>query len=491
MQQVRRAFVMATLGQYLRLVIGFAMIAAVSRLMTPAEVGLSAIGLGVSMIVFSLREFVSCDFLIQLDRVEREDVRTAMTVMVGFTITLSLALLITSPWITHFYGEIELQDFLLVAIAAALAECISLPHISLLRRDMQFGMVTLVDTARTTAAAVATILFAWYGWSAMSFAIGSLIGSVAATGLAIFLRQCWWSFKPSLRSLPAIIEFGRYRGATSVADRAYDSLPPIILGAVMPSAGVGSYNRAIAVSNLPDRLILGSVFAVSFPALSAGVRAGLDLRKSYLRALSFITVIYWPALVLVAILVRPIVDLVLGGNWDDVVPIARILTLASIFWFPVILTSPLLIALGANRSAFLYNAVSRAISAVILGIASVFGLMAVALSQFITLPFQSVLAVLFVRRYVTFGWRDMWNAVLPSALVTLASAVGPLAIAADNGFTFEFSPGEAAISVGLAIVGWFAGLKLTGHPFLNEITGFMGDSLRGMRLGTRGHASAE
>lgn len=481
MKHLRRAFVMATLGQYLRLVVGLVMIAIVSRLITPAEVGLATIGLGVSMIVFSLREFVTSDFLIQLDTIERHDVRTAMTVTVAFNCALALALLAASPWIAGFYNDASLETFLIVTIIAALVECLSSPNSALIRRDMQFGLVTLIDTTRMTVTAVTTITFAYYGWSAMSFAAGSLFGSFTVASLTLLARPSWWSFIPSLKSLPAMIEFGRYKGATSVVDRAYDSLPPMILGSVLPPAVVGNYSRAVTISGLADRLVLSSVFSVSFPALAAGVRGGLDLRKSYLRALSFITVIYWPALLMVAILADPIVRFALGGNWDDVVPIARLMTLASVFWFPVVLTSPLLIALGANRSAFIFNLFSRAVSAVILGTASFFGLMAIALSQFVSLPFQTIVALLFVRHYVKFSWRDLWNAVLPSGLATVTTIIGPLAMAADSGFRFEFSTAETVIACILAAIGWAAGLKLTHHPFLGEIIGFLGDNGRGIR----------
>lgn len=471
MQHVRRAFLMATLGQYLSIIISLALIAVMSRLMSPAEIGLSVIGLSVTMLVFSLREFVTSDFLIQLDTVKRRDVRTARTVMMCFTCLLGAILFLASPWLSSFYDNATLRPFLALTIAAAIIESIATPNLALIRRDMQFGTITLIDTVRLSVNAFGTIGFALLGWGFISFAAGALAASIASTALALFSRQIWWSFGPSLASFRAVAEFGRYRGATNVVDRFYDSLPMMVLGSIMSSAAVGSYNRSITISNLPDRLVLSSVFSVAFPALAAGVRDKIDVEKSYLHALGFITVVYWPALLMVAIIADPIVHIVLGEGWDNVVPLARLLALASVFFFPVVLTYPLLIALNANGSAFAFNMISRSSAAVILCGASFFGLTAIAASQFISLPLQMVLCFVFVRRYVPFKWRDLYAALMPSGLVCLATIAGPIIIAFRLGFRFDFSLPETALVCILAVFGWFIGLKVTRHPFLVEVRG--------------------
>jgi O-antigen/teichoic acid export membrane protein len=481
MKHVRRAFLMATLGQYLSIVVSLALIAVMSRLMTPAEIGLSVIGLGVTTVVFSLREFVTSDFLIQLGTVERHDVRTARTVMSCITGVLGLALLLASPWLAGFYDNGTLKLFLALTIAAAIIDGLASPNLALIRRDMEFGTVTLIDTVRLSVNAIATIGFAMLQWGFISFAAAALVASIVSTSLALMSRQIWWSFRPSFKSFRVIAEFGRYRGATNVVDRFYDSLPMMILGSIMSSAAVGSYSRAVTISNLPDRLVLSSVFSVAFPALAAGVRSQIDVKKSYLHSLGFITVVYWPALLMVTILADPIVRMALGDGWGEVIPLARLLTLSSVFFFPVVLTYPLLMALNANRSAFAYNMISRSASAAILCAASFFGVTAIAMSQFISLPMQMVLCFIFVRRYVTFAWRDLFEAILPSGLISLATIAGPIAAAAFLGFRFDFTLPETALICILGIIGWLVGLKATHHPFLDEISTVLNGCARRIR----------
>lgn len=472
---------MATLGQYLALVIGFVTIAVVSHLMTPGEIGLSVIGASVVTMIFSLREFATSDFLIQLDTVEPHDVRTAMTVMIVLTVLLSAALLAGVPWLSGFYDSEILRPFLVLMILATAIESVTFPGMALLRREMSFGRITVIKTAAALANTAATILFAVLGWGVVSFGIGAVAGSVTAAALTLLVRPDWWSFRPSLRSLAAVSEFGRYKGATNVVDRFYDALPQIVLGSIMPSAAVGKYSRAVTISGLADRLVLSAVFTVAFPALAAAVREKMDIRKSYLRAISFVTVVYWPALMMLAFLITPICDLLLGAGWDEVIPVARLLALSAVFWFPVILTYPVLIGLGANRAAFTFNIVSRSLSAAIICGAGFFGLMAIAYSQFFALPLQMMLALIYVRRKVYFAWRDFLAVLWPSFLVTACTLAGPAAAAAWLGFRLDFS-GLEAISISLlGGAGWLAGLLLTAHPFRGEILAAMGDGGRLLR----------
>lgn len=79
----------------------------------------------------------------------------------------------------------------------------------------------------------------------------------------------------------------------------------------MTPTAVAIYNRANTVCSIPDRIFLSAIFSFAFPALAAEVREGGDVRRSYLRALSYITVLYWPSLIMVAILADPIVRLAL------------------------------------------------------------------------------------------------------------------------------------------------------------------------------------
>src|SRR5690606_21823420 len=97
MSGIRRALFFSSAERYIGMAVSFASIAAVSRLLTPTEVGTAAIGTALITICISLREFAACGFLIQGQEVTRADVRTAFTVQFCLTAVISAALLILAP----------------------------------------------------------------------------------------------------------------------------------------------------------------------------------------------------------------------------------------------------------------------------------------------------------------------------------------------------------------------------------------------------------
>ena len=147
-------------------------------------------------------------------------------------------------------------------------------------------------------------------------------------------------------------------------------------------AAVGLFNRANVVCGLPDKILLSAIFSVAFPAFAAESQsAERSVKDAYLKIISYITALYWPAVLVVAILAHPIVHVALGQAWDAASSACANPVVAAIFWFPNILTFPVLVALGANREAFRANFIGRGMSIIVICTASFFGLYALVLKS--------------------------------------------------------------------------------------------------------------
>lgn len=469
MSGIRRALFFSSGERYIGMLVGFASVAAVSRLLTPTEIGTAAIGTALIAISISLKEFAASGFLIQGKEATAVDVRTAFTVQFGLTLLIAGALLLLAPYFAAFYREPRLAAFVEVVAIALLIDTFAAPITSLLRRELAFGILATINIASLSVSAVVTIGLAAAGFSFMSLAWAWPAATLTTVVLSLSYRPHIWMYRPTLASWRRAVAFGRYNGAMTVLNRLYEGLPQMVLGRILPLEAVGLYNRAMVVSNIPDKFLLAGVFNVAFPALAVEVRAGRSLEQPLLKAYCYITVFYWPALILLGLLAYPLVRLALGDQWSAAVPLVQIIALASLSWFPGVLNQPVLLALGAMRDAFLANLVALPISAVVLSAASSFGVEAMAASQLFTTPFQVLVALAFIRRHVPFGWLEMAAALRSSALVTLCSVVPVVAVIALAGFELDLSIGLAAVAGGLGACGWMIGIRLTRHPVGLEI----------------------
>ncbi len=469
MSGIRRAFFFASLERYICLVVSLATIAIVSRLLTPIEVGASAIGTALMTIAISLREFAGSGFLIQNTEVSREDVRTAFTLQLVLTLPIAAAVVLVAPRFAGLYREPMLVDFVRVTATTLILDTFASPITSLLRRDLAFGTLAIINVATLCFSALVTVGLAASGFSFMSVAWAWLAATLTTMTLSIAYRPDLGIFRPSLEAWRRALAFGGYHGAITVLNRLYEGLPQLVLGRFLPLGMVGFYNRAIMISSLADKLILAGVFNVAFPALAAEARAGRNLKQSLLKAFCYITVFYWPALVLMGLLAHPLVRLVLGAQWDAVVPLVQMMTVATLVWFPVVLAQPLLLAVGAMRHAFLSNLIALPLSALVLCAASSFGVEATAASQLVTSPFQMYVVLRFVRRHVPFTWTEFAVALRPSAVVSICSILPLLPVIGLTGFDLHLSVPLAVVAGGLSVCGWVVGIRLTGHPIGAEI----------------------
>jgi O-antigen/teichoic acid export membrane protein len=469
MSKIRRAVIFSTGQRYLAMVVNFGTMVIVSRLLTPAEIGVSAAATAIIAIAYSVREFATADFLVAQKELTRAHVRTAFTVMLLLTIAISSVLLLSARWIAAAYNESGLSPYIRLVAISILFQIFVAPIITLLRREMAFDRVAMIDMTNAAVNAAVTISLASIGFGYMSFAWGLLSAAVASAVLALYVRPDIWIFRPLLHEWRAMLRFGGYHGTNVVLYQLFDSLPVLLLGRLISFDALGLFNRAMNVSRLPDKVFFGGVIPVVLPAFSAQFREQPDLKRSYLRAVEYITGIQWPALCVLSILAYPVVLILLGAQWVGVASLVQIIALGWMFSFAFELNYPLLQSIDALRDTLLRALIAWPVSAVIIIVAVFFGLTAVALSYWITIPLQAFIAFHFVRRHINFSWRELLGAMQKSAIVTITSAAGPLAVVALSRVYFDISVTQAIIAAPLSVMGWLGGLLITKHPLLSEI----------------------
>jgi len=469
MSAIRRAMLITLGERYFALVVNFVTIALVSRLLTPAEIGLSVIGMAIVGFVLAAREFASPNFLIQHQNLTLDEVRKAFAVMLLLTLAVTLLLAAAAPAIAWAYDDARLVPYLQVVSASIMVELISVPVISLLRREMAFGKVALINVSSAGTATITTVVLALAGFSYMSFAWAWLTSAGVGAILALHLQSDWRIFRPSFGGWRGMLRFGGYNGAGVLLHRVYESLPYLVLGRILSLDAAAYFSRGVMLCQLPDKLYLQGVVSVILPAFSAHIREGRTLREPYLRAVALITGIQWPALVVLALLAQPAVQILFGSQWYGVVPLVQVMAIAAMFSFSFELNYPVLVSMGAVRDSFIRGLLIWPASALIITVFAFFGLKAVAYGMLVVVPFQAFVSLQIIRRHVAIAWTDIAEALWRSLVVAGASAVGPVLVMAFVGFSSELPIWEAALALGLAGAGWLAGLLLTRHALLGEI----------------------
>ena len=468
MNSVRRALIYTTADRYFGLAVNFGLTMVVSRLLTPSEIGISVTGSAVVGLALSLREFSSTAFIVQRPNLSKEDVRAAFTVMLALTSLISGGILLFAPLIAHVYGEDGLGPYLRLISAALVIEVVAAPILALMRREMAFGQVALVNIAIAVSSAVTVITLTSLGFSYTSFAVAWFVSATFGSILALLLRREFWIFKPLFSNWRGVIAFGYYNGLIVMLARMYDQIPYLVLGRFLSFNAAGLFNRTLTVAQLPDKIFLASSISVVFSGFSSEARKGGDLKNHYLTALTYTTAVHWPALGVLAILAHPIVTFLYGDQWLEIVPLVRIAAIAAFFSFSYALNYCVLLAVGAIRDAFLRSLVIWPVCAILLLMAAPFGLRGMVLSLLLTVPFQALVSLFFVRRHISMTWTEFVLALWKSAAVTIGSAIGP-AVVALACYPAQIHLAAAAVAAVLSGLGWVLAIWLVKHPAMHEL----------------------
>ncbi|MGE0766453.1 MAG: oligosaccharide flippase family protein [Hyphomicrobiaceae bacterium] len=473
MINLRRAIVWASAGQYVGMAISLASVFVLARLLTPAEYGVVVLASSINSIAEAIREVAGTGYLVRENNLSVEKVRSTTTLSVLVTVLVVLAILLAAEPLAQFFAMPALTSYLGVLVFAYALGPFVHPQMALFARDLAFNRLALINLVTAIVAAGVSIGLACLGFSSLSLAWSAVATAVVSAALGCLLSRDVSIYLPSLSHWRGVLAFGSYSSATALLGKINETLPVFIVGKFLSAEALAIGQRALVLTLIPERLVFAAVGPVALPELSRRAREGEDLKVAYVGALSFISVVQWPAMIVVAILAEPLVHLLLGRQWLEVVPIVRIFSPAFLLAVPIGLQYPILVAAGAvHRLPRLLALQVLVIAAVVLATAP-FGLHAVAWGSYVVLPINAGLSLVMVHSAIVFDWRELGREAGRSAFVTLTSAAAPLVIALDV-VAIPFAstladPVRTALTVALAVAGWLAGIHISDHPMKGEL----------------------
>jgi O-antigen/teichoic acid export membrane protein len=469
MSMVRRAFLFATIERYLVMALNLAMVPILSRLMGPTEFGVSVLGLAALMIADVVRDFGGTAYIVQQKELTLPKIQTVFTISLILTGVMAAALFVLAKPVADFYRTDGLAYYLRVVAACYLFGPIVTPIHALQRRDMEFGTIATITAISTVTNVVTTIALAYVGFSYMSFAWANLVSGAVGAFMGLYFRPEFSVFRVTLAEWRNIIRFGRYDALSNALSALWDFVPYLVLGRVLDPQAVGLYQRAVTIANLPRRTLLGGVAAIILSTMSMKIREGEEAKQSYFKAIRLVTALHWPSLIAIVLLAYPIVSILLGSRWLEVVPIVQVVCLALMLNYSVVVTYSTLLSIGQARDAAIQFLIVVPLSTVVVYIAAQHGLPAVAASMFITVSLDAAVATYFLRRHLHFTFGELVVQLRASFLVAAVTAIGPLSAIALNGFDMRLGLVSGSLAAAIAGAGWLCALYLTDHPLFFEI----------------------
>lgn len=460
----RRSFAMSFAEKYALLTLNTGGTMVLARLLTPAEVGLYAIGAVLAGLAQVLRDFGVGAWLVQEKLLTREKMRAALGVSLLVGWSLAAVVYGASGPVATFYGAPQLQavlqllamNFVLLPFSALAMPC--------LRRQLRFGAILVINLTQTCVQLGCAIWLAWRGFGHLSLVWGAVAGTATVVLATLACRPRDLPWLPGWRGMRSVWRFGLVATGGTVIDEAGVAAPDLVIGKLIGVAGVGIFGKAMGVVNVFNQLVTAAVSPVIFPLFSAQARHGADLRQAYLTTASYMTALAWPFFGCMALLAPAVVRVLYGPQWDAAAPLIRIICLASALYSVFSMARYLFVAMGEVGAQARLDATAVPVRIAALLLAAPFGLFWVAWAVVAGAVFRCWLTYRLLSRLNGVHWRQLGAGCGKSAMVSVVTiATCALALAWVDG------TGERLLAgAGSALLAWLSAVVLVRHEVGTE-----------------------
>lgn len=299
--------------------------ALMSRLLTPADFGLVAMA-GVVMSFGSYFAQMGLEqALVQRSELSDDDIRVAFTVSVLLGVVATTLLWFVAPLVPLYFHNPHVVPILRVMAVSLLITGLSATAISLLKRRMAFETLSKMEVASFVIAYGAVGL----GMAFRGYGVWSLLGATI-TQASLLCILAYWNVRHSIRPLfswqvfQPLFAFGGRVSVISFLEFLGANLDQLFIGRLLGVRMVGIYNRAFMLVYLPIHNMTTSIARVLLPAFSTLQNDRPRLSQAYLTILSLTSYIVLPTCVGIAAAAGPLVQVMLGDQWAEAVPIVQI-----------------------------------------------------------------------------------------------------------------------------------------------------------------------
>ena len=465
----RRALSFMFGQRFVTLVFNFGSTIILARLLTPTEIGIFSVAAGLLALANMLRDFGVSEFLVQEPLLDKAMVRTVFTMNLAIAWFLGVLVFASSHAIGDFYADPAIGRVLKVMSIPFFLLPFGTTTNALLKREMEFGKLAMIHTGGSIARSLVKVLLALSGFSYMSLAWGSVAGVL----LTVVGFIVWgWRYRVTGLSFAhwrRVLHFGSNRTISDVAAQLGSQSPNLIIGKMLGMDGAGLYSRGYGLVSMFRTNFNSAIETVAFPAFAREHRDYARAPQLFLKALVYVTGISWPFFAAGVILAHPIINIMFGDQWDAAVPLTRWLCGAAMVGTLIYQCNGFLVALGRVRTVTRVEVQYQLARVGITVAAAFYGLEAVAAVQVLVYAFAVVLYYGQMRVYEVLAMRTVIRALAPSAVVTLATCVVPVAVVLTPNFLARHMFAAFAVAFIGGCAGWLLAIVFTRHPLWDEL----------------------
>jgi O-antigen/teichoic acid export membrane protein len=287
-----------------------------ARIISPEDFGLVAIATSIIGYFLIFIDLGLTDAVIQQDYINNKQINTLFWINQAFNLIIALIIIALSPLLTWIFKETQLFWILVILSSGFIISSFSMQHYSLLKRNMLFKRIAIIEIIAVTTSSVITIILALNGFRYWSLVIRTIINYSIVSVLSWIFCQWRPGFPAWDKSVLPLFKFGVNSIGTFFINNISRNLDKTLIGWKFGKEPLGFYSRAYYLADIPTNQLSTSLYHVSVSTLSKLRNDPSKYRHYYLMALAAISFIGMPLSFLMVTMSKDIIYVLLGPKWD-------------------------------------------------------------------------------------------------------------------------------------------------------------------------------
>jgi len=451
----------------------------------PDTFGLAAQVIAVALILDQMSEFGFAAAVIQREDLEDRHLDTAFVMNLGLAAAVSLlGFGAVEAW-SAAAGRTEFLDVLRWVLFLPVVSALGHVQRALLTRRLQYRLQTLATSAGILANIGLSVGLALAGAGVHAILAG-YYANYAVQALVFWFGSGW---RPRLRFDPGalwgMVSFSMYVAFAKLMRALTRGVDVLVVGAFLGDRAAGLYSLGYRLGVVAVNQIGAVVGNVLFSSFSRMQAEPARLASAYLRSIRLLAATSLLP-VLAAYAIVPALPVVLGDQWLDVTPVARVLAFAVAWQGLGQLLGPLALgSRGRSDLAFLSAAVSVLLLPPFLAAGVPFGLLPTCAAVAVFNAGAALFEQWLVERVIPFTLADfvaqVWRVLV--AFVAAVAAVHGVewVVPGEGGMVLA----QVAASGAAAAAAYVGALAVLDRPVIGEVAGTLAAFVRARGAGAR------